>query len=112
MATVIRLYIGHNVDGRQPHPQELEYARGLIEDCVAEAFDGATLYDARGIWRGARGLEKESTTIVEVLTEDAHDVARFKAFAVAESIRRELRQEAVAVESHKVDFDLVTGGVE
>ena len=110
MATVIKLYIGHNVDGRPMTYAEREHAQAVILDRMSEAFVGFTLTEGKGVWRGARGLEFEDTTIAETVTEDGYDVGRFKAFAVAEQIRRDLRQEAVAVECHKCDFELVDGG--
>ena len=80
-----------------------------LEEIVSRFFEGATITDARGLWR----RQAEDSRVVEILVGDPHmkqeglDGA-IKADAVimglAESLKHELGQECVLVIPQKIDM--------
>jgi len=63
--------------------------RELIEQIVADSFDGYTLLPATGVWKGAR----EQSVVIELSTED-----KARVFETARQIKAANKQEAVLVD--------------
>lgn len=98
-----RLYLGTNMPGGTVPPADL--AR-FLDEVVSPAFpDGFTRYDAAGQWRGAAGVEREATVVIEVVHR-AGDPLAAKAREVAAAYRTRFHQESVLL------TDAPLGGVE
>ena len=91
-----RLYT-ENVDGA---PEK------VIRCLLANGFPGATLQGGIGVWEG---YTEKSLVIEIVLPENPDGEQREMIQALAESIRVELNQFAVAVASYPVEWYTVTG---
>lgn len=105
MKTRIRLYVGRNVRGRAPTPQEREHQDKVCTGLMLENFDGATITEGKGIWKGSKGPEVEDCLVLETLTDGP--TACVKARIVASCIAEQLAQEAVVMTAERVDFELV-----
>jgi len=77
-----KLYIGSNNETRELEVQKIKEITGLV-------FDGFTLYEATGYWRGS----EERTAIVEIETQEEE-----KLNSLIKTLKKELKQETVAVE--------------
>jgi len=75
-----------------------------IERILTQAgFDGFTILDAVGFWKG----KAEYSVVVEILTEDDAQDFHVRVHKVAKTIKRVNAQDAVLITSSKVDSLLV-----
>lgn len=62
-----------------------------VTKAVAHFMDGATIYEARGLWKG----NTERSIVVEILMEDNHDDLDIRTLALA--LKHRFNQECVLV---------------
>jgi len=79
---MFKLYIGSNNETKELEIQKIKEITGAV-------FEGFTFYEATGYWRGA----EEKTAILEIETDEEDKVNH-----LIEKLKKELNQEAVAVE--------------
>lgn len=85
------------------HTESTGRYRQTAIDIMATTFDGFTVIDATGYWKGTR----EESIILEVY---AADDARAQVYAVAEEIRRANAQQAVIVSESDTALTTIDGG--
>jgi hypothetical protein len=90
-ATIARLYVGHNVDGKNEHTHS--EIRSFTSDYLVgnNISDGATYQRGTGMWQG----DHEETTIVEVMLFD--DNGRPDIMALRQELEENFQQDAVMV---------------
>jgi hypothetical protein len=76
-------------------------AKKIIEDACLKLTDGATIYDANGIYKHDDG-RKVSEKIIRVELYNAN-IERVKALCAI--LKKSLNQEAIAVERQKIDSE-------
>jgi CRISPR/Cas system-associated exonuclease Cas4 (RecB family) len=74
-----KLYIGSN---NQTHKLEID----KIKKTLNLYFEGATIYEAKGFWKG----NEEKTAIVEIETEENEKIKE-----LIDELKKTLRQEAI-----------------
>jgi hypothetical protein len=79
---MFKLYIGSNNETNELEIQKIKGITGAV-------FEGFTFYEAVGYWKGL----EEKTAIIEIETEEEDKIQN-----LIETLKKELKQEAVAVE--------------
>ncbi len=95
--TIIRLYFGRDIAGREPVSDE-EWS-GFARTVLTPQFpDGLTVYRGSGQWldSGTRKVIREDNIVVEIAVAAGSDVSR-RIDLVIEAYKRQFHQEAVGV---------------
>jgi hypothetical protein len=94
---IARLYFGENIVGRKPLTDE-EWHLFLSKTVTPRFPAGFTIYDAYGQWMSpnTHAIGRENTRVVEIAAENASAV-RKNISAVADSYRRQFKQESVGI---------------
>lgn len=96
-------YVGLNdKDTNRQYYSRAEARALIIETLLSHGIEGATLYDAKGIWIGV----SEPTIVIEVLIEDGRlqgDTIR----AVAYELKQRLHQRSIMVTQDRVSVDFI-----
>jgi PII-like signaling protein len=87
----IRLYIGAD---NQTRTISEEYYRKTVK-ILNKELDGYTIFRGNGIWKG----NTEDTIIVEIINEKIEKIEK-----IAETLKKELNQEAILITQEKVSF--------
>lgn len=75
-----------------------DHARDTVHALTARHFQGATFYDAIGVWAG----EFERSVVVEILTESSIDVHR-----LAKELKVALTQNAILITKQSIESELI-----
>jgi hypothetical protein len=95
LSHIVRLYVPSTIDGDIPHDNQ-GYVDKVVED-FSVWFGGATAYNALGGWYDGHKVVYESVTIVEAHADNI-DLKIPLVIWLAETVKSELRQQAVAIE--------------
>ena len=78
-----------------------------IKALVGVAFDGFTIFDATGVWKG----QEEQSVVIEILCLESFDSLqesfRRRVRATAKSIKKVNQQEAVLVTFEEIEGELI-----
>lgn len=93
---MIKYVLSIGLNDKDTKKQEIETGKAwdkIIETLQANAIEGATVYEARGIYK----LEAENTARVEVL--DFEGDTYNKIVSAIKDLKKELNQECIALET-------------
>jgi len=95
----ITYYVGLHVPTGENDSASVGVRRALALDSFSDAYDAFTVADVLGVWQG----EEEPSLRVEVITGHGRAAARL----LAETLRDDLNQDAVAFTVEPVTFEII-----
>lgn len=92
------LYLGLNDKDRKVQLISTVEAYKVVENLICKEFDGATIFEARGIYRHANGaVVVEATLRIEILFAEEPEIR-----ALVETLKKVFNQESVAVQAEEI----------
>ncbi len=92
----VQIYVGLVDDNGNTYDQVFD---DMLDLALAEAnIDGATVYDAQGVWQGAR----ENSKVIEILIDELIYNPCNTGFEVASFLKRALNQQSVLLTTSNV----------
>jgi hypothetical protein len=95
------MYFGRTIPGGSTDITYSDFM-GFREVVIDKCFDGYTVFEAYGMWKGAI----ESVYVVEIIHEKAHENAS-KIIAIADEYKSLFYQEDVAITVQEINFQLI-----
>ena len=100
------LYIGLNDKVTKVQKISTIEAYKVVENALRAHFEGATIFEARGIYRHASGIfTTENTLRIELLEFDGNDITQ-DVKQVVNTLKIALNQESIAVQIQEVFSEL------
>lgn len=103
MEKIYTLYVGLN--DKDTHTQKIGTieAYKLVENIICQFTNGATIYEARGIYKHEDGtITYENTLRVELMFIDIENV-----YKIIDTLKISLNQESIALQTQNIDSKLI-----
>jgi len=103
LQTVHVLYIGTNDKDTKQREIPFSAAKMKVKEICMRYVDGATIFDAEGIWTNEMGVKVSEGTLVCCFSGTKEEVIQ----QIIADVRKELNQESVLEETRQVHYSFV-----